>query len=178
VHFACHGIAHLLTPLKSALILAGDEALTLEALLRPAPARQHPNTRLAVLSACESLLPGVALPDEVISLPTGLLQAGVAGIIATQWKISGLAAALMVIKFYTEWLHQPTKPAAALQSAARWLRDSTNAEKAAALNPLAKHESLSKPTVRALWRQIVRLPPEQRSFAHLSDWAAFAYVGA
>ncbi len=178
VHFACHGIAHPMTPLDSAIILANDEPLTLGTLLRLARVQQRGAIRLAVLSTCESQLPGQQLPDEVVSLPTGLLQAGAAGVVATQWVVSGLAAALLITCFYTEWLGEQHSPAAALQSAARWLRDTTNKEKAAALKPLAQQSPLSRSTTRALWREIVRRPPEERSFSQVSDWAAFSYVGA
>lgn len=177
VHFACHGIAHPRNPLESSIILADDEPLTLGALLEPAQPRRRQAIRLAVLSTCESQLPGQHLPDEVVSLPTALLQAGTAGVIATQWIVSGVAAALLVTRFYVEWLHLENSPTAALQSAARWLRDTTNKEKAATLEPLAQRGALSPSTVRALWREVVRRPPEERSFAHLGDWAAFSLVG-
>jgi len=45
------------------------------------------NVRLAVLSACETGLVGIDLPDEALALPTGLLQAGVASIVASQWIV-------------------------------------------------------------------------------------------
>jgi hypothetical protein len=43
--------------------------------------------RLAALSACETSRPGTALPDEVVFLPTGLLQAGVASVVASLWVV-------------------------------------------------------------------------------------------
>ncbi len=42
--------------------------MTLAALMA-----QEQRVRLAVLSACETLLPGTELPDEVRSLPTNLI---------------------------------------------------------------------------------------------------------
>ena len=56
--------------------------------------------RLAVLSACETAQPGTELPDEVVALPTGLLQAGVAGIVASQWSVPDRATAMLMAEFY------------------------------------------------------------------------------
>jgi CHAT domain-containing protein len=69
-HLASHGSAQLDAPLESGLLLAGGEVLALRDILA-----LRSNLRLAVLSACETSMPGTELPDEVISLPTGLLQA-------------------------------------------------------------------------------------------------------
>ena len=130
-HFTCHAIADLASPLDSALILAGDEPLTLREILEQHPGRPgRAALRLAVLAACETQVPGRQLPDEVISLPAGLIQAGAAGVIASQWAVSGLATAMLMTRFYHCWKHDQLPPAAALRAAQRWLRDTTNREKA------------------------------------------------
>jgi len=77
LHLACHGFAALTRPLDSGLVLAGGQ-ITLGRLME-----LQLRVRLAVLSACETAQPGTELPDEVVALPTGLLQAGVAGIVAS-----------------------------------------------------------------------------------------------
>lgn len=56
--------------------------------------------RLALLSACETGLPGTQLPDEVVSLPTRLLQAGVAGVAASLWSVADLSTTLLLVRFY------------------------------------------------------------------------------
>ena len=56
--------------------------------------------RLAILSACETGLQGIENADEAISLPTGLLQAGVAATIASLWSVSDLSTMLLLTKFY------------------------------------------------------------------------------
>lgn len=71
LHLACHGRAELDEPLQSGLLLAMNFKVVLGELME-IPLQ----VRLAVLSACETALPGTDLPDEVIGLPTGLLQAG------------------------------------------------------------------------------------------------------
>ena len=95
LHFACHGFADTADPRRSALILADDEPLTLADLasmrLTAGPGERP---RLAVLSACESGMPGGALPDEVVGLPTGLLSAGVHGVVSSLVTVPDAATGL------------------------------------------------------------------------------------
>src|SRR6185503_8601078 len=90
LHLACHGYADLANPLDSGLLLAG-RPVKLRDLLDGV--RLH--VRLAVLSACETALPGTELPDEVVALPTGLLQAGVAGVVASLWAVPDRSTAML-----------------------------------------------------------------------------------
>ena len=78
---------------------AGRRAVTLRELLND----YRLQVRLAVLSACETALPGTELPDEVVALPTGLLQAGVAGVVASQWSVPDRATAMLMAEFYRRW---------------------------------------------------------------------------
>lgn len=120
-HVGCHGRADFADPLRSYLLLPGERRLELERILR-----MRLRVRLAVLSACESSLPGTELPDEVVGLPSGLVQAGVAGVVATMWVTGQHASALLMTRFYRDW--QGGSPALALAGAQRWLRDVTVAE--------------------------------------------------
>ena len=79
LHFATHGRSGWLDPLQSELVLAGEQHLTLPDLL----ALRLEKGRLAVLSACESGVPGTDLPDEMAGLPAGFQQAGLAGVVAS-----------------------------------------------------------------------------------------------
>lgn len=72
-HFACHGIHDPGDPLESSLVLCDGRLRLRTIFARPASSR-----RLAVLSACRIATAGEALLDEVVSLPSALLQAGVA----------------------------------------------------------------------------------------------------
>ncbi|OEJ41802.1 hypothetical protein AR457_06610 [Streptomyces agglomeratus] len=176
-HFACHGVANLSEPLLSALILAGDEPLSLGELLRLRLTGDGTGgVRLAVLSACESQVPGLELPDEAVSLPTGLLQAGVAGVIASQWAVRELATCLLMTRFHQALAAGGSTPAAALRAAQRWVRDTTNQEKADTLKD-CDHSLLPAEAARTMWRALIRKPPRERSFAHVSDWAAFSHLG-
>lgn len=175
VHFACHGYAVLDDPLESALILAEGERLRLRDLLRV-----DLRVRLAILSSCETSLPGRQLPDEVVSLPTGVLQAGAAGIVATQWAVDDMAACMVVTEFYRRWRHEGETPAEALRQAQRWVRDSTNAEKSALFTQAMEGGSAWPPSEVAdvLLDHISLRAPEKRDEADLPAWAGFSYVGA
>ncbi|MFE7840075.1 CHAT domain-containing protein [Streptomyces sp. NPDC057474] len=181
-HFACHGVANLSDPLRSALILAEDQPLTLADLLQLRLTRDgSAGVRLVILSSCESQVPGLAIPDEVVSLPTGLLQAGVAGITATQWAVEGLASCLLMTQFHQELRRTGATPATALRAAQQWVRNTTNAEKVQYLRAgiLRGTEDIALPpdVVRPMWRALVCKPPQDQSFAHIADWAAFSHVG-
>lgn len=79
VHLACHAHADLGRPLDSAFLLADDGFLSVRDLFR---LPQRPRS-LAVLSACETGLPGGRVPDEVVSLSSALMITGTSGIVAT-----------------------------------------------------------------------------------------------
>jgi CHAT domain-containing protein len=177
LHFACHGIASPAEPLKSALVLASDEPLSLGDLLDVRLRRAHAGgARLAVLSACETSRPGAALPDEIVSLPSGMLEAGVAGVIASQWAVDGAAAAMLMSRFYERWRADGLEPAAALADAQIWLRDTTNSEKAAWF--AEERAGGGRAAVRLLWQAAVRKDPTGRAYAQPHHWAAFAHFGA
>jgi CHAT domain-containing protein len=173
MHLACHGFAELASPLDSGLLLA-DGHMTLGRLME-----LQLRVRLAVLSACETALPGTELPDEVVALPTGLLQAGVAGVVASQWSVPDWATAMLMTEFYRCWRWEQMTPASALRAAQRWLRDTTNAQKIHQIKmALAKHEGWLPPAAaRSFLDEISYLEPDHRDHTGLHSWAAFAYVG-
>ncbi|MEM9265508.1 MAG: CHAT domain-containing protein, partial [Cyanobacteria bacterium P01_F01_bin.13] len=167
VHFSCHGSANFQNPLDSGLLMANDEVLGLRDLLD----LKLKGLRLAILSACETGIPGTELPDEVISLPTGLLQAGAAGVISSLWSVSDLNTMLLLSRFYDLWRPQnpdttSLDPPEALRQAQFWLRDSTGPE-------LAPYLQTSHPELVAKLEQA----KDKRPFAHPFYWAAFTYTG-
>jgi CHAT domain-containing protein/tetratricopeptide (TPR) repeat protein len=174
IHFACHGEADLDQPLDSALLLAGDDRLTVRDLLAA-----RVNARLAVLSACETGVAGLALPDEVVGLPVGLLQAGAAGVIASLWEVPDADTMMLMVEFYRRWRGSGTPPASALRDAQAWIRDTTNAQKASQYNAMLD-SGLEIPlaTVEALMREVGKGAPAERSFEDIADWAAFIHIGA
>ena len=173
LHLACHGFAELARPLDSGLVLAGGQ-VTLGRLME-----LQLRVRLAVLSACETALPGTELPDEVVALPTGLLQAGVAGIVASQWSVPDRATAMLMAEFYRRWRWDRMAPAAALRAAQCWLRDTTNAEKHAHFQAAVGSQAdwLPADAGRAFLDWLY-FEPDGRSRADIHHWGAFAHVGA
>ncbi|MBE9112124.1 CHAT domain-containing protein, partial [Nodosilinea sp. LEGE 07298] len=159
-HFSCHGIANLDEPLASGLFMS-DGLLTLKdifALNLVDTARGNEGLRLAVLSSCETGMIGTENADEAISLPTGLLQAGVAAVIASLWAVDDRSTMLLLTKFYDLWRKDGLPPDQALRQAQIWLRDSTAGE-------IAAYGGFFTPT------------PDDRPYAHPFYWAAFSYTG-
>jgi CHAT domain-containing protein len=168
LHCSCHGNAKPQEPLKSGLAMAGDgEAAVLtvrDFLDLKLTDGDRGGLRLAILSACETGLPGLDNIDEVISLPVGLMQAGVAGVIASLWSVSDLSTMLLLTKFYDLWRKHGLEPDQALRKAQIWLRDSTAGE-IAATGLLFIPPGTSPDVVQSC------------PYAHPYRWAAFSYTG-
>ncbi|MCM2422608.1 CHAT domain-containing protein [Streptomyces sp. RKAG293] len=114
VHFTGHAGALPDDPLESALSL-GEEQLTVRDVLAGGSLR----ARMAVLSACQTSVIGDALPDEAVGLPSALLQAGLSGVVATQWAAYDSFTLPLISAFYDEWLRRGAHPAVALARAQR-----------------------------------------------------------
>ena len=167
-HFACLGVGDYHQPLMSGLVMADDCMLTVDDFMH----LRLNATRLAVLSASKTALPGLDLPDEAIGLPLGLLQAGAGGVISTMFSISDVDAMILMTRFYEEWREEGMHPAQALRAAQQWVRDSTNA---------AIHERFPTETAMSganLPSNARRFWEAARSHSHPYHWAAFAYFGA
>jgi hypothetical protein len=177
LHFSTHGWANLEESLQSGLLMAKREPLTLRDIMD----LRLKGARLAVLSACETGLPGAKLPEEAVSLPSGLIQAGVAGVVGSLWAVNEVSTALLMARFYDLWRQEGREPPEALRQAQIWLRDSTNAEKEAffrqALPELEATRLAERAARVAFWDAVVRRP-QDRDFAHPFHWAAFSYMGA
>ncbi|WP_431628556.1 CHAT domain-containing protein [Alkalinema pantanalense] len=157
VHFSCHGTANLTDPLTSGLLMS-DGLLTFKDIFALNLSQGNQGIRLAILSACETGMAGIENADEAISLPTGLLQAGVAAVIASLWSVSDLSTMMLLTKFYDLWREQHLPPDQALRQAQQWMHSTTDGEK-------AKHFGL------------LTLTPNDRTYAHPFHWAAFSYLG-
>ena len=97
VHFACHGVQDLWDPSHGAVYLT-DGPLTVLQLA----AEQLPAAELAFLSACQTAVGGVRLPDETIHLAAAVQFAGYRHVIATAWSISDDHAPEVAKDTYTE----------------------------------------------------------------------------
>lgn len=180
INFYCHGKTIPDDPLQSVLVLA-DKPLTLETLLKA----DKLNARLVTLCACETGVPGTKLPDEVVSLAAGLLQAGVAGVVSSLWSVADFTTMLLINRFYQLWREDyPEQPAQALRHAQQWVRDSSLADFRAYFQTQMQQGGTAGQVAEALYRHFhspqagfAFADPQLRPFAHPFYWAAFNYVG-
>jgi CHAT domain-containing protein len=182
VHFASHGQTLADRPLESHIALAGDERLAVLDLLTLAANGDGPfplaRARLVVASACQTAVSGGStIPDEVVGLPAGFLQAGVPAFIGTLWPIGDLPSALLMTRFYEFALPggktQGLAADVALREAAKWLRD---LDGAGFKQFLADHAALAAVATKAM--KYATEHPDERLFPAYSSWAAHVHVGA
>lgn len=177
-HFACHGSANFATPLSSGLVMAEGYGLTVRHLLE----KHLPGARLAVLSACETGMPSdLKRPDEVVGLPAGFLQAGVAGVVASLWSVADLSTMVLMVRFYDNWRNQQMQPAEALRQAQQWMRRTDDADKEKYIHPHLNQEDIpagAEVTGRHLGDALADESAALPDFSHPYYWAAFAYTGA
>ncbi len=177
LHLACHGGFDPGEPLDSALYLSGGDRLTLRDLLDGS--LDLSSQRLAVLSACQTgLTEFERVPDEVIGLSAGFLQAGVPGVVATLWPVNDRSTAVLVAEFYRLLLTERQDPASALHGARGYLRDATarglaewfeRSYEDSGGTDLAAYEAAAD--FRA------RPDPAGRPYADPVYWAGFVYTG-
>jgi hypothetical protein len=174
VHFSCHGLADPADPWATGLVLSGDMRLQ----ARDLGEQELGETRLIVLSACESAVVGQHLPDEAIGLPVMFLAAGAPGVIGTLWTVSGPATLMVMLWFYRLWRKEHRHPAAALRAAQVWVRDSTNGEKLGAISQSLPAAFLASDPYSAELIAYLAKEPQKRAFTDPYFWGGFVYVGA
>ena len=165
VHVACHGLADPLNPLDSALLLGPSERITVRDLL----ADSGFTPSLVVLSACQSAISGVRLPDEAVSLPVALLVAGAGATIGSLWSVLDPPTALLMARFYQLWQAEGHGPQEALRLAQIWLRDATNAEHANRFPSVDGRRARLVPDDEE-WES-------RRGYAHPDCWGGFVLTG-
>lgn len=127
VGIASHGHADPSDPHKCFMLLAEDKRLTVADLQR---LRLLDGVRLFDASGCVTALGDLeTAPDELGSFAAGVLQAGAAGVLATQWAVSDRAIMLLMLRFAQDWIeHSWRSPTESLRAAATWLRQATRAD--------------------------------------------------
>jgi len=141
-------------------------------------------SRLVVVSACQSALPYIAGPSgEAFATSTAFLAAGSACVIASLWSVDDLATAILMTRLYEEIFENEHRPPEALRRAQLWLRELTYKDEAAFL---AKHPQLDAEARRRNERgERVGASPSaadawlrsDRPFAHPRYWAPFIAIG-
>lgn len=122
IHVAAHGVSDAEAPQLSALVLSlrdarGDaipgEVFAGELLLKSL------NTRLLVLSACDTALGREADGEGLLGLRYAVHAAGAASVIASLWQVPDRSAADLMSTFYEHYLHRHETAAEALAAAMR-----------------------------------------------------------
>lgn len=116
-HFAGQAFADWTNPARGGLVLAHDEVFTVEQL-----SRSRLQLRLAVLSARATGLPGAQVPNEVIGLPTALVQAGACGVVESLWPVPDQSTSRLMAHLYRYWREKGAEPAEALRLAQAAMR--------------------------------------------------------
>ncbi|MEU8297343.1 CHAT domain-containing protein [Micromonospora sp. NPDC048909] len=120
-HLSCHGTQDLTAPTRGRLALAGGP-LQVRDLWRPAGT----SAALAVLSACDTVRGGAALPDEALTLGTAFQLAGFRHVIGSLWSISDALTVQLCAELYAGLAVpggiDPERAAPALHHAVRQLR--------------------------------------------------------
>ena len=176
VHYAAHARSDPSRPRRSGIVHAGDQMVTAADFSE----LELNRAKLAVLSACETGVPGVDAPDEIIGIATAFFSAGFDGVVASLWPILDVSALLLITRFYEYWRGTgsgPHDPAAALVLAQQWVRDTTNGEKHRHWSDLAAAGSMPRETYDAIARELQSRDPARRDFATPDNWAAFTFTG-
>ncbi|MDW8064897.1 MAG: CHAT domain-containing protein [Anaerolineae bacterium] len=166
VLFFTHGQADFDQPLRSGLLMADGKWLTLEDIYDLRSER----ARLAVLAACETGLPSdLRNIEEVVSLPSGLMQAGVPGVVGSLWSVLEASTALLMTLFFEYWRTHGLSPPQALRRAQQILRNGpTNIE----ARQVFRRYLMPREAAEAF-----HIEMRLRDFTHPFYWAAFTYTG-
>jgi CHAT domain-containing protein len=136
VHFATHALVDYERPQRSGLVLSQLDAA------RGVPERDGIVTgaeiteswkldaNLVTLSACQTAIGRTIFGEGVVGLSYPIFQAGARSLLVSQWKVDDEATALLMTRFYHNWLGEGAMPwsprlnkAASLREAKRWLRE-------------------------------------------------------
>jgi CHAT domain-containing protein/tetratricopeptide (TPR) repeat protein len=174
IHLSCHAVFRPDEPLASGLALAGSDWLTVaDALGR----LDLSGVELVALCACQTAMSDTHyVPDEIVGLPAGFLQAGVKGVVSTLWPVADAPTAILLRRFYQLHLVHGLRPTMALRQAQQWLRQSTVRD----LELVGWYERLGERTGQTdalRMRTYYQEHPDEKPFAHPYYWAAFTFTG-
>jgi len=189
-HLAVHGVYEIEHPRQSHLILAGDERIEeRERTISLDEALQGnidlSNLRLLILSACETSITDMrSVPNEVVGLSAGFLQAGAACVIASLWSVNDRATSLLMMRFAQLYLDpQGTwSPARALAEAQRWLREEATNRLLEDYNPLSSLSPIEERGAHDFSSTTKDTPdeydPNALPYSDPYYWAAFVVTGS
>jgi CHAT domain-containing protein/tetratricopeptide (TPR) repeat protein len=186
IHLAAHGKMDDLIPMNSRLLLSQDrlpDPLASSSLDQPysdgaVTAGEVMSTwkldaDLVVLSACQSGLGRSSGGEGFVGFAQALFLAGGRSLILSLWEVDDRATALLMTRFYQNWLGKrpglarPLPKAEALREAKQWLRALTSDELESALEQIS----------RGIPRPKAGKPVAGRPFEHPHYWAGFILMG-
>lgn len=135
IHLATHGQSDLIQPLRSGLVFPvelipgsthsrDDDFLQAYEIYR----QRLPQTRLVVLSACETGFGQTRRGEGMMSMARAFLAAGVPTVVASLWQTESGPTSDLMIRFHQQRTSAVTTADEALRRAQRQLRDSGNGE--------------------------------------------------
>jgi tetratricopeptide (TPR) repeat protein len=158
LHLGCHGVVASSAPGRSHLVLAGYQALRVDAILQQAHGRPPiAPGGLVSLAACTSDL-AAAEYDEALTPATAFLAAGAATVVGARWQLRDSATTLLMFMFHYFMTRCAYSPRDALRAAQQWMLNPARAAPQEMPPALAEH-------VRA------------RRLADVDAWAGFVHQG-
>jgi len=111
IHFSCHGFFFPPMPMKSGLLLAQGEILTVEDIFK-----LKLNADLVTLSACQTGINEQKPGDDLVGLTRSFIYAGTPSVVVSLWPVYGPSTLELMEKFYS-YLKEGKNKIEALQKA-------------------------------------------------------------
>ncbi len=172
-HFSCHAEFDSLHPLKSQILLSGQDYISTESLLRH---YDIPSPELVVLSACQTGLCDSKLTEEYTGLTGAFLQLGAKGVVASLWSVSDLASCLIISLFYKNLFVERIPAPRALYEAQIWIRHATKSDILNLVQTWKSEERINETNARNLYDAIAACQG-QYPFSDPFYWSSFVYYG-
>ena len=182
LHVIAHGTFDDNSPYRSGLYFRGEHAEGLWTVADAFSELDAPAGRVAVLSGCETGRCKPNLISEEVSLPSALIAAGFAAVIATKWSVDDLSTALLMGEYYRRWYRGGISICRALSDSAGWLKGLDRAAAVASIRELARrlgedpHDPIGADAVAAKAVLDIEAGPE-RPFDTPYYWAPFFVAG-
>jgi Uncharacterized protein conserved in bacteria len=172
LHFATHARLSEVEPLRSSIVLADGEELTVYEMMG-----LRLDADLVVLSACDTGRGKITGGDDVVGLTRGLLAAGARSAVVSLWPVEDVSTSLLMEAFYRGLIQYKGAAARALAEAQSWLREGT----AGRLGLAERYEQMlaTSGAGKVVFHRMryFRAHPDERPFSHPYYWAGFIYIG-
>ena len=178
LHFTGYGVNNFNSPHESALLLPGDEKLTLLDICK----HSLKNYQVVTLGAIENIIPQYQgnFISEYVGINSGFLNQGASYVITPLWSVESAASTIVIVKFYRN-LCMNQSPIEALAAATQWLRSVTARELVQwyqdLLSDLGQAELVNRADLATELYRLQQMSIDEQPYAHPYYWAAFAVVG-